>query len=148
MVGLSSVDFTPYKTGNVGVDYITTFDSGEPGLHLMLVAVVYGNEICGAIMLDHFMKNNVLTIAGKLSFAFANPQAYSGFGAVNPWASKYIDEDMNLIWWNDVLNGWKNLLEMRRAHDMRAIIDKVDMFLVLHFTDNANPAMMMAGAHA
>ena len=56
-VELSAVDITPYKAGNMGVDYITTFDSGEPGLHVMIVAVVHGNELSGAIALDHLMEN-------------------------------------------------------------------------------------------
>jgi hypothetical protein len=94
------------------------------------------------------MKNDVRPIAGKLSFSFANPEAYSAFDASNPWASRYIDEDMNRIWGNDVLNGDQNSLEVRRARDMCPILDQVDMLLDLHSMDNANPAMMMTGGHA
>jgi hypothetical protein len=148
LVELSSVDISPYKTGNVGVDYITTFDSGEPGLHVMIVAVVHGNELCGAITLDHFMKNEVRPIMGKLSFAFANPEAYLAFDVRNPWASRWIEEDMNRVWGEDVLNGDQNSLEVRRARDMCPILDQVDMLLDLHSMDNVNPAMMMIGAHA
>ena len=147
-VELSAVDITPYKAGNMGVDYITTFDSGEPGLHVMIVAVVHGNELSGAIVLDHLMKNDVRPMLGKLSFAFANPEAYSAFDASNPWASRCIDEDLNRVWGNDVLNGEQNSLEVQRARDMRPILDQVDMLLDLHSMDNATPAMMMTGAHA
>jgi hypothetical protein len=65
LIELTAVDITLYKVGNFGVDYITTFDSGKPGLHVMIVAVVLGNELCGAITLDHFMKNGVRPIAGN-----------------------------------------------------------------------------------
>ena len=51
-VELEPVDIAPYKTGNTGVDYVTTFDSGNPGPHVMISAVVHGNELCGAIALD------------------------------------------------------------------------------------------------
>ena len=147
-VELSAVDITPYKAGNMGVDYITTFDSGEPGLHVMIAAVVHGNELCGAITLDHLMQNDVRPMVGKLSLAFANPDAYSSFDISNPWASRCIDEDMNRVWGSDVLNGDQNSLEIRRARDMRPIIDQVDMLLDLHSMDNATPPMMMTGAHA
>jgi hypothetical protein len=147
-VKLSAVDITPYKAGNIDVDYITTFDSGKPGLHVMIAAVVYGNEICGAITLDHLMKNDVRPMVGKLSFAFANPEADLTFDASNPWASKCIDEDMNQVCGNDFLNGDQNSLEVRRVPDMLPILDQVDMLLDLHSVDNATPAMAMTGAHA
>jgi len=146
-VELSAVDITPYKVGNISVDYITTFDSGKPGLHVLITAVVHGNEISGAITLDHLMKNDVRPMVGKLSFAFANPEAYSAFDASNPWASKCIDEDMNWVWGNDVLNGDQNSLEVRRAREMQPILDQVDMLLDIHSVDNATPTIMMTGAH-
>ncbi len=147
-VDLAAVDITPYKTGNIGVDYITTFDSGNPGLHVMIVAVVHGNEICGAITLDYLMKNDVRPMVGKLSLAFANHEAYSTFDANDPWTSKYIDEDMNRVWGRDVLHGDQCSLEVRRARDMLPSLDQVDILLDLHSMDNATPAMMMIGAHA
>ena len=48
-VELEAVDITPYKAGNTGIDYVTTFDSGKPGPHVAVTAVVHGNELCGAI---------------------------------------------------------------------------------------------------
>ena len=54
-VELIPVDITPYKAGNTGVDYVTTFDSGQPGPHIMISALTHGNELCGAITLDHFL---------------------------------------------------------------------------------------------
>jgi predicted deacylase len=55
-INLTAVDISPYKAGNTGVDYITTFDSGAPGLHVMISAILHGNEISGAITLDHLLK--------------------------------------------------------------------------------------------
>ena len=147
-INLTAVDISPYKAGNTGVDYITTFDSGEPGLHVMISAILHGNEISGAITLDHLLKNDVRPLAGKLSFAFANPEAYLAFDPNNPWASRYIDEDMNRVWSEDVLGSERTSLELERARQMRPIIDQVDMLLDLHSMEHPIPAMMMAGGHA
>ena len=51
-IELTPPDIAPYRAGNTGIDYATTLDSGRPGLHVMLSAVVHGNELCGAIALD------------------------------------------------------------------------------------------------
>ena len=147
-INLTAVDISPYKAGNTGVDYITTFDSGEPGLHVMISAILHGNEISGAITLDHLLKKDVRPLAGKLSFAFANPEAYLAFDPNNPWASRYIDEDMNRVWSEDVLGSERTSLELERARQMRPIIDQVDMLLDLHSMEHPIPAMMMAGGHA
>ena len=45
-------DIAPYRKGNTGVDYFTTFDSGHSGPHVVLTAIVHGNELCGALALD------------------------------------------------------------------------------------------------
>ena len=57
-VELVAPDISIYKNGNTGVDFVHTFDSGKPGPHVMINAVIHGNEICGAITLDLFFKND------------------------------------------------------------------------------------------
>ena len=51
-VELRAPDIESYRKGNTGVEFVTTFDSGKPGPHVMINAVTHGNEICGAIALD------------------------------------------------------------------------------------------------
>lgn len=144
-VELSPVDITPYKAGNTGVDYVTTFDSGVPGFHVMITAVTHGNELCGAIALDHFLKNDIRPIAGKLTFAFSNYEAYQNFDAADPSASRFIDEDMNRVWGDDVLNGERETVETRRARDLCPILDQVDMLLDIHSMQHPTPALMLCG---
>ncbi len=50
-IELEAPDIAPYRAGNTGIDYVTTLDSGRDGPHVMLSALVHGNEICGAIAL-------------------------------------------------------------------------------------------------
>ncbi|NQW02320.1 MAG: succinylglutamate desuccinylase/aspartoacylase family protein [Rhodospirillales bacterium] len=147
-VELAPVDITPYRAGNTGVDYVTTFDSGVPGYHVMITAVTHGNELCGAITLDHFFKNDVRPIAGKITFAFANYQAYQSFDAADPSASRFIDEDMNRVWAADVLNGERDTVETRRARDLAPILDQADMLLDIHSMQHPTPALMLSGALA
>ena len=55
-VELSPPDLSAYRKGNTGIDYITTFDSGKPGPHVMVNAVTHGNELCAAIS-NYALKN-------------------------------------------------------------------------------------------
>ena len=43
VVELEAPDIEPYRKSNVGVDFVTTFDSGKPGPHVMMNAVTHGN---------------------------------------------------------------------------------------------------------
>lgn len=144
-VELEPVDITPYKSGNTGVDYVTTFDSGNPGFHVMITAVTHGNELCGAITLDHFFKNDVRPIAGKITFAFSNYQAYQSFDPANPSASRFVEEDMNRVWGDDVLNGPRDTVETLRAREIQPILDQADMLLDIHSMQHPTPALMLCG---
>jgi len=144
-VELSPIDITPYMSGNTDVDYVTTFDSGQPGPHVMISALTHGNELCGAITLDHFFKNNIRPIAGKLSLVFANYAAYQMFDADKPSASRFVDEDMNRVWGPDVLDGDRSTTETRRARELRPIIDQVDLMLDIHSMQHPTPALIICG---
>ena len=90
-VSLVPPDISCYRIGNTGVDYIHQFDSGKPGPNVMISSVVHGNELCGAIAVDHMLQNDVRPMKGKLSLAFMNVDAYLSFDADNPSASRYLD---------------------------------------------------------
>ena len=71
-VELTAPDIEPYRKGNTGIEFVTSFDSGVPGPHVAINAITHGNEICGAIALDALLKQGVRPVKGKLSFAFVN----------------------------------------------------------------------------
>ena len=52
LIELIAPDISAYRAGNTGIDYVTTFDSGIAGPHVMVSAVTHGNELCGAVTLD------------------------------------------------------------------------------------------------
>ena len=58
-INLNHVDIDPYRKGNTGIPFVTTFDSGIHGPHVMVMAVTHGNELCGAITLDWLFKQDI-----------------------------------------------------------------------------------------
>ncbi|MFL2542015.1 MAG: succinylglutamate desuccinylase, partial [Candidatus Latescibacterota bacterium] len=40
-VELIAPDISAYRVGNTGIDYVTTFDSGTAGPHVMISAVTH-----------------------------------------------------------------------------------------------------------
>ena len=90
-VELTPPDISDYEAGNTGISYYTTFDSGEPGPHILINAVTHGNELCGAITVDFLFRHNVRPTRGRLSLGFANHMAYQNFNPAAPTASRYID---------------------------------------------------------
>lgn len=145
-IELTAPDIAPYKKGNTGFDYITCFDSGRPGPHVMITAVVHGNELCGAIALDWLFRHEVKPLKGKLSLGFMNVAAYLSFDPKNPTASRFVDEDFNRLWTAAVLdNPQRKSAELTRARAVRPYIDTVDLLLDIHSMQRRQPAMMMAG---
>ena len=46
-IELTAPDISPYRLGNVGIEFATTYNSGFAGPHVMISALVHGNELCG-----------------------------------------------------------------------------------------------------
>lgn len=144
-VNLQAPDITPYRKGNTGIDYVTTLDSGKPGPHVVLTAVVHGNELCGAITLDFLFRNDTRPTRGKLTLAFMNVAAYHNFDPANPDASRYVDEDFNRVWGDDTLAGTRDSAELRRARQLRPIIDQADYLLDIHSMQHPTVPLLLCG---
>lgn len=144
-VSLTPPDIFAYRAGNIGVEYVHQFDSGKPGPHVMISAVVHGNELCGAIAVDYLLKNEARPLHGKLTVAFMNVEAFLRFDPENPTASRYVDEDFNRLWTTEVLDGNRDSVELRRARELRPIVDTVDFLLDIHSMQTVTPPLMMAG---
>lgn len=134
-----------YRAGNTGVDYVTTFDSGSAGPHVMVNALTHGNEVCGAIALDHIFQSGARPVRGKLTLAFANAAAYRAFDRSNPNAARYVDEDFNRLWDAATLAGSRRSAELARARALRPIYDRVDLLLDLHSMQYATAPLMLVG---
>ena len=131
-IELQAPDISAYQHGNIGVDYVHRFDSGKPGPHVCVNAVMHGNEICGAITLDHLLNAQLRPKRGVLTLCFVNVGAFLTFNPHAPGESRFIDEDMNRVWVEDRLDGNEQSAELHRARALRPIFDSVDYLLDIH----------------
>jgi predicted deacylase len=144
-VELSPPDIEPYRSGNTGVEYVTSFDSGVAGPHVLVTALTHGNEICGAIALDRLFRAGVRPRQGKLTLAFDNVAAYRSFDLRIPAASRFIDEDFNRLWAPATLDGPRQSTELARARALRPIVDAADFLLDIHSMQHSTAPLMLAG---
>ena len=142
-VELKAPDIEPYRKSNIGVEFVTTFESGKSGPHVMINAVTHGNEICGAIALDRLLKDGIRPVNGKLTLAFVNHLAYSTFDPSAPSLSRFIDEDFNRVWVEDRLDGLEKTSELQRARELRPIFDEVDLLLDIHSMGTFSQPLMI-----
>src|SRR5215213_9602439 len=144
-VELAPPDIEPYRAGNTGIEYVTSFDAPEAGPHVLVTALTHGNEICGAIALDKLFRADIRPRRGRLTLAFNNVAAYREFDPRYPIASRYIDEDFNRLWHPDTLDGPRQSVELERARPLRPIVDNADYLLDLHSMQYATAPLMLAG---
>ncbi|GAC1341648.1 MAG: M14 family metallopeptidase [Acetobacteraceae bacterium] len=131
-VELDAPDIGPWLAGNTAVPGVTTLRGERPGPHVILTALLHGNEIAGAVVLDRLLRQGFRPARGQLTLAFANITAYARFDPAQPTASRFLDEDMNRLWDPAVLDGPRTSSELDRARALRPLIDAADLLLDLH----------------
>jgi predicted deacylase len=135
----------PWRRGNTGVDYVHVMDSGKPGPDVMVQALTHGNEFCGAIALEYLLREKPPLHQGRLTLAFANVAAYARFDPADPDRSRFIDEDYNRVWADEVLAGARDSAELRRARELRPFVDAADYLLDLHSMHEPCRPIMVCG---
>jgi predicted deacylase len=138
-------DITLFRHANTGVDYVHFFESGRPGPQVMLQALTHGNEFCGAIALVELLRAGLRPVRGSLTIAFANVAAFARFDFDDPDRSRYVDEDYNRVWGDDVLFGARDSLELRRARELVPFVDRADFLLDLHSMHEPCRPIMVCG---
>jgi predicted deacylase len=142
---LSQPDIARWRAGN-SLPGVWTFEAAAPGPHLCLVALTHGNEIAGAILLDRLLRQGVRPVQGRLTFVFANLDAFSRFDAEDPTASRFLEEDLNRVWDVATLEGPRRSAELRRARALRPVFDSADVILDLHsMLWPADPLLLVGG---
>lgn len=127
-------DLSPYRSGNVGIDYVHRFESGKPGPHVLINALTHGNEFCGMVAACHLLDQAVRPNIGTLTVSFANVEAYQSFDPERPFDSRQIDHNLNRIWSPEWLDGSEDSVELRRARAMRPAVTAADHILDIHST--------------
>ena len=146
LVEISPPDIEPYRNGNTGIEYVTSFRAGKPGPHVLVSALVHGNELCGALALDYFFRQGIRPARGELTLAFVNVAAMRRFDPAKPGLSRYVDEDFNRLWSTEVLASVsRQSVELRRARQLRQVVDRADLLLDLHSMQTRCPPLILSG---
>lgn len=127
-------DLSAYRQGNTGVDYVHRFVSGKPGPHVLVNALTHGNEICGMVAATHLLDTGVRPKIGTLTVSFANMEAYNAFDIDNPYENRQLVHNLNRIWSPEWLDGNEQSPELRRARELRPVLDAADYVLDIHST--------------
>lgn len=138
-------DVDRWKTGNTGIDYVHTFDSGVEGPHVAIMALTHGNEVSGAIAVDELLSRGIRPRRGKLTLAFGNVAAYHAFDPDDIDATRYLEEDMNRVWLPQRLQGPATTADLARAQQLRPLIDEIDWLLDIHSMHEHSAPLMMTG---
>src|SRR5215472_3031374 len=144
-VELRPPDIELYRSGNTGVEYVSTFASAIAGPNVLVTALTHGNEICGAIALDRLFRAGLRPRRGKLTLALDNVAAYRQFNPRLPAASRFVDEDFNRLWDPAVLDGPRRSSELIRARALRPFVDAADFLLDIHSMQDETPPLMLTG---
>ncbi|MEM7654368.1 MAG: succinylglutamate desuccinylase/aspartoacylase family protein [Pseudomonadota bacterium] len=138
-------DLKPWRAGNTGTPYVWRFDAAEPGPHAVVVGLIHGNEMCGALALNTLLSAGLRPNRGSISFVFANIEAFERFDPTDPFRTRFVDEDMNRIWSPEVLDGSRNSIELARAREIRSVIESADYLLDLHSMMRPNQPLALTG---
>jgi predicted deacylase len=144
-IEVSAPDLGPYRVGNTGIPYVTTFDSGCRGPHALITALVHGNELCGAWALRTLHEQRIRPRRGRLSLAFVNIGAFRRFDPLNPRAARYLDQDFNRLWDRPTLDGPLRSRELDRARRLRPVVESADYLLDLHSMQQPAEPLLLCG---
>ena len=144
-VELQAPDLERHRRSASGTEFVHVLDSGVPGPTALVMALTHGNEICGAIAVDRFLRMATRPSRGRVVLAFNNVEAFKRFEPANPYASRFIDEDFNRVWTRDVLDGKRDSAELRRARQLRPFVEQADYLLDIHSMLEPSPPVMICG---
>lgn len=142
---LDPPDLSTHREGNTDTPYVHLFASDVPGPTVMINALVHGNEVCGAIVLDHLLRTKVRPKRGTLIVSFANMDAYKRFNPTQPDANRYVDEDMNRVFGRLHDPEASPTSELKRARELRSFIDAADCVLDIHSMSRRSPPLVLTG---
>lgn len=147
-VEIGAPDIAPHAAGNTGIPYVSTFEGAAPGPHVMVAAVIHGNELSGAHVVDFLLREGVRPLRGRLTLGFLNADACRNFDSDTPEATRWIDEDLNRVWEPDTLDGPRISTELARARQLRPLVDTVDFLLDLHSMQHPAEPLALSGPTA
>ncbi len=141
---LSAPDISAWRAGNTGTEGVWHFDSGQSGRHVMVSALVHGNELCGAWALKGLLEAGLRPARGKLTLAFCNLTAFDRFDPLSHDASRFTDEDLNRQWLDERIDAG-DTIERRRAAALRPFVAQADWLLDIHSMHEPSAPLLLTG---
>jgi len=141
---LAKPELGAWAEGNTGTPGVWRFDSGQPGRHVLIAALVHGNELCGAWALKGLLEAGLRPARGRLTLAFCNLDAFATFDPANHDASRFVEEDMNRQWSPERMASGSTL-ERRRALALSPFVAEADWLLDLHSMHEPAPPLALSG---
>ena len=127
-------DLSPFARGNAGIPYAFSFDSGRPGPHVLITSLAHGNEPGGLEAVITLLERRVRPEGGRLSLTICNVTAYEATNGVDPYGRRFVDEDFNRVWLDEILDSDRTSVELSRARELRPLVASADFLLDLHAT--------------
>lgn len=137
-------DISMWRQGNTGTEGVWHFDSGRPGRHVLISALVHGNELCGAWALKGLLEAGIRPQAGQLTLVFANLSAFDRFDERQHDASRFVDEDMNRQWLDERI-AQAHTLERQRVAALAPWVRQADWVLDLHSMHEPGAPLLLTG---
>jgi predicted deacylase len=139
-------DMSMWRQGNTGTEGVWHFDSGQPGRHVLISALIHGNELCGAWALKGLLEAGVRPAVGRLTLMLANLSAFERFDEANHDASRFVDEDMNRQWIDERI-AEPRTLERQRVAALVPWVQQADWVLDLHSMHERGASLLLTGVH-
>ena len=139
-------DMSMWRQGNTGTEGVWHFDSGQPGRHVLISALIHGNELCGAWALKGLLEAGVRPAVGRLTLMLANLSAFERFDEANHDASRFVDEDMNRQWIDERI-AEPRTLERQRVAALAPWVQQADWVLDLHSMHERGASLLLTGVH-
>lgn len=137
-------DMSAWRAGNTGTEGVWHFDSGLPGRHVLISALIHGNELCGAWALQGLLEAGVRPAHGKLTLMLANLRAFERFDPADHDASRFVDEDMNRQWMDERI-AQPHSLERQRVAELAPWVRQADWVLDLHSMHEPGAPLLLTG---
>ena len=131
---------------NCGTPGVWRFESPAAGPHVVITALIHGNEVCGAVALHRLLQAPPQLPRGRLTLVFCNLEAYGRLVDANKPECRLVDEDLNRVWGRlDSPASAQETYEMRRARQLLPSLQGADVLLDLHSMTQPAPALGLVG---
>ena len=137
------------RSRSADIPFVHEFTASEPGADALITSLIHGNEYSGAMVMSELLAllsaGQLKLSRGRLTVVFANVDAFAGFDATQPDASRFVDQDMNRVWDAALLDSSHSSRELARARAIRPYVERATHLLDLHSMHEPCEPLLITG---